>query len=74
MFFEKNVEWYASNRDLPAPAFCHLQLYTRWADVLPLVRRELASADVAMVGSYFPDGIAAMEAMLESEGFRPNVL
>lgn len=67
VFFEKDVEWYASNRDLPAPAFCDLKLYTQWADVLPTVRRELASADVAMVGSYFPDGIAAMEAMLESK-------
>ena len=67
MFFEKNVEWYASNRDLPEPGFCQLNLYTRWVDVLPLVRRELASADVAMVGSYFPDGIAAVEAMLDSK-------
>ncbi len=67
VFFEKDVEWYASNRDLPEPAFCDLKLYTRWADVLPLVRRELDSADVAMVGSYFPDGIAAMEAMLDSK-------
>ncbi len=66
VFFEKNVEWYASNRDLPEPGFCELKLYTRWRDVLPTVRRELASADVAMVGSYFPDGIAAMEAMLDS--------
>jgi spore maturation protein CgeB len=32
-----------------------------------LVRRELASADVAMVGLYFPDGIAAMEVMLDSK-------
>lgn len=66
VFFEKDVEWYASNRDLPKPGFCELKLYTRWVDVLPLVRHELASADVAMVGSYFPDGIAAMEAMLDS--------
>jgi spore maturation protein CgeB len=66
VFFEKDVEWYASNRDLPEPGFCELKLYTRWADVLPVVRRELASADVAMVGSYFPDGIAAMEEMLDS--------
>ncbi len=66
VFFEKDVEWYASNRDLPEPGFCELTLYTRWADVLPVVRRELASADVAMVGSYFPDGIAAMDAMLDS--------
>jgi spore maturation protein CgeB len=67
IFFEKDVEWYASNRDLPEPGFCSLNLYTRWTDVLPLVRRELASADVAMVGSYFPDGIAAMDVILDSK-------
>jgi spore maturation protein CgeB len=67
VFFEKDVEWYASNRDLPNPEFCDLKLYTNWSDVLPSVRRELASADVAMVGSYFPDGIAAMDAMFESK-------
>ena len=67
VFFEKDVEWYASNRDLPEPDSAQLNLYTRWTDVLPLVRRELASADVAMVGSYFPDGIAAMDAMLDSK-------
>ena len=66
VFFEKDVEWYASNRDLPQPAFCDLKLYTRWSDALPLVRRELASADVAMVGSYFPDGVAAIVEMLDS--------
>lgn len=67
VFFEKNVEWYASNRDLPEPDFCKLNLFTNWSDVLPLVQRELASADVAMVGSYFPDGIAAVEEMLDSK-------
>lgn len=67
VFFEKDVEWYASNRDLPNPEFCELKLYSRWADALPVVRGELNSADVAMVGSYFPDGIAAMEVMLDSK-------
>ena len=66
VFFEKDVEWYASNRDLPEPGFCELKLYTRWAEALPHVRRELRSADVAMVGSYFPDGIEAITEMLES--------
>ena len=66
VFFEKDVEWYASNRDLPEPGFCELRLYTRWAEALPQVRRELGSADVAVVGSYFPDGIAAIAEMLES--------
>jgi spore maturation protein CgeB len=67
VFFEKDVEWYASNRDLPEPGFCELKLYTHWADVLPIVRRELATADIAMVGSYFPDGIAAVDEMLDSK-------
>jgi spore maturation protein CgeB len=67
LFFEKEAEWYASNRDLPEPDFCELKLYDRWADVRPVVRRELADADVAMVGSYFPDGIAAIDEMLHSK-------
>src|SRR5208337_3397029 len=66
VFFEKDVEWYASNRDLPEPGFCELKLYMSWKDALPAVRCELAAADVAMVGSYFPDGVAAMAEMLDS--------
>jgi spore maturation protein CgeB len=66
VFFEKDMEWYRSNRDLPEPGFCELYLYTRWSDVLPLARHEMATADVVMVGSYFPDGIAAIDAMLDS--------
>ena len=27
IFFEKDQEWYASNRDMPAPAFCDLRVY-----------------------------------------------
>ena len=66
IFFEKDVEWYASNRDLPVPDFCHVRLYEHWADMLPQVRSELSDADVAMVGSYFPDGLLAMEEMRQS--------
>lgn len=60
-FFEKDVEWYASNRDLPNPDFCKVLLYERWDEILPAVRRELKDADVVVVGSYFPDGIAALD-------------
>lgn len=65
-FFERDSEWYASNRDLPHPDFCRVRFYTDWPEILPQVRRELHSADVAMVGSYFPDGISAIEEMAES--------
>ena len=66
VFFEKDVEWYSSNRDLPEPEFCRVRLYEEWDSVRELARRELADADVAMVGSYFPDGIKAIDLMLES--------
>ena len=64
VFFEKDVEWYASNRDLPDPGFCQLRLYDDWSEVLPRVRAQLRDADVAMVGSYFYDGVAAIDEML----------
>jgi spore maturation protein CgeB len=65
-FFEKDVEWYASNRDLPHPGFCDVQLYEDWEEILHRVRRELNDADVAVVGSYFPDGILALDEVADS--------
>lgn len=66
VFFEKDVEWYGSNRDMPEPPFCRVHLYEHWHDIVNLLRRELADADVAMVGSFFPDGTKAVDMMLES--------
>jgi spore maturation protein CgeB len=66
VFFEKDLEWYASNRDMPEPPFCRVHIYERWNDVVSLLRRELNTADVAMVGSFFPDGIQAIDEMLDS--------
>jgi len=66
VFFERDLEWYASNRDMPEPPFCHVHIYERWQQVRPLLRRELADADVAIVGSYFPDGTDAITEVLGS--------
>jgi len=66
VFFERNLEWYQNNRDLPHPPYCEVKLFEDWKAVLPEVRAELRDSDVAMVGSYFPDGIAALEEMLSS--------
>ena len=59
VFFERDQEWYASNRDLPEPDFCEVRLYADWTEVLLSARRTLKEADVAVLGSYFPDGIEA---------------
>ena len=66
VFFEKNVEWYESNRDLPDPEFVDLRLYEKWSAIVPEVLRELKGADVAVIGSYFPDGIAATDLVADA--------
>lgn len=66
VFFEKNVEWYESNRDLPAPEFVDLRLYENWSAIVSEVRREIKNANVAVIGSYFPDGVAATDLVADS--------
>jgi spore maturation protein CgeB len=66
VFFEHDTEWYANNRDLPQPDFCATIIFDKWTDVLPAARSELRDCDVAIVGSYFPDGIAAIHEVLDS--------
>lgn len=64
-FVEKDVEWYRSNCDLPRPDFCTVHRYTDW-DMESLRLLALArAADVIVIGSYFPDAVPAMEALLE---------
>jgi spore maturation protein CgeB len=66
IFFERDAEWYASNRDLPEPPFCKLELFDSWSTATRKVRQYLREADVGVVGSYFPDGIAAVDELLDS--------
>jgi spore maturation protein CgeB len=66
VFFERDVPYYAENRDLdqlPAPG--ELILYSDWSDAAAAGARHLADADTAMVTSYCPDGVAASELVLQ---------
>jgi spore maturation protein CgeB len=65
LFLERDVPWYASHRDLPRPSYCRVALYddisaltTRYAD-------DIAGADLVVVGSYVPEGIAVADRVLE---------
>lgn len=70
VFFERDVPYYAANRDLrEVPGGGRLQLYQSWADHLPVVRREIRDADVAIVTSYCVDALAAAEIIAESSAF-----
>ncbi len=66
VFFERDQEWYRSNRDLPGPPYCEVKIFDSWSEIRPSVRSELRDSDVAMVGSYVPDGIAALNEVLDS--------
>src|ERR687886_2179475 len=70
VFYERDVPYYAMNRDLWDIPGGELVLYPDWDGLEERAGRDLADADVAMVTSYCPDGIAATELLLEA----PRVL
>lgn len=57
LFLERDVPWYASNRDLPDPSFCRTELYPDTESLYADFAHEVAAADAVIVGSYVPDGI-----------------
>ncbi|MFL6194308.1 MAG: glycosyltransferase [Thermoanaerobaculia bacterium] len=67
VFFEKDVPYYALQRDLREMPGLDLRLYPGWEEILPAARRELADADAAMVTSYCPDGAAASDLVLSAD-------
>jgi spore maturation protein CgeB len=56
VFLERDVPWYAANRDLPAPPFCRTILYRDLAELERLGGGTVRQADAVIVGSYVPDG------------------
>ncbi len=66
-FIEKDVEWYRSNGDLPQPDFCTVHRYESWPVDAPRLLEIARNADVVVIGSYFPDAIAAAEALFAQD-------
>jgi spore maturation protein CgeB len=66
-FFEKDVPYYRTHRDLLNPEQYELCLYSDWNDVESDARQQLANADCAIVTSYCPDARAAAELVLDSK-------
>lgn len=58
LFLERDVPWYAANRDLPEPPWCHTILYRDLADLKKRCTAAVREADAVIIGSYVPDGIA----------------
>ena len=68
VFFERDVPYYAIHRDLRELPGTDLRLYPSWEEAFAAARREVADADAAMVTSYCPDGVAASELVLGTDG------
>ena len=70
VFFERDVPYYAAHRDLHELPGGKLILYRAWGEALAAARQEVSDADVAMVTSYCPDGVAAAELVWSSNALR----
>lgn len=57
LFLERDMPWYASNRDLPDPPFGRTELYSSLDELKIRFMREIRDADFVMVGSYVPEGV-----------------
>jgi spore maturation protein CgeB len=68
VFLERDLPWYADNRDLRRVSHVQIELYR---SVSELQRRHAATvrdADAVIVGSYVPEGIAVGEWVLRMAG------
>lgn len=61
LFLERDMPWYRDYRDLPRPPFGTTHLYDSVAALARQWRRPLRDADLVILGSYVPDGIAVAE-------------
>jgi spore maturation protein CgeB len=67
-FFERDAPYYAGARDLADVPGGELVIYPDWEAVRDRARRALRDADVAIVTSYCPDGIAAGDLVTSCDG------
>ncbi len=65
-FLERNLPWYADNRDLAAPPYARTHIYRGLADLRRRFAACVREADLVIVGSYVPDGIAVGEWVQET--------
>jgi spore maturation protein CgeB len=66
LFLERDMPWYANSRDLPNPDFCQTELYTSLADLQARFTEQVRAADLVMVGSYVPEGVAVGEWVVQT--------
>lgn len=61
MFLERDLPWYAQNRDMPEPPFASTSVYDSLEELRTRHEGHVRDADMVIVGSYVPEGIAVGE-------------
>lgn len=68
LFLERDVPWYAAQRDLPDPPYGTTRLYAGLEELYDRWTFEIRGADLVVVGSFVPDGLAVGEWVLRHAG------
>ena len=68
LFLERDVPWYAARRDLPAPPWGTTALYGSLDELRRRFADDVQNADLVVVGSYVPEGMAVAEWVLDASG------
>ncbi len=56
LFLERDVPWYAAQRDMRAPPWGRTCLYQSLEELRETAEEEVAGADLVLIGSYVPEG------------------
>jgi spore maturation protein CgeB len=64
LFLERDTPWYAAQRDMPEPSWGRTALYGSLEE-LEEHAGDVAAADLVVVGSYVPEGVAVAEWVLD---------
>jgi spore maturation protein CgeB len=56
LFLERDLDWYADNRDLPQPPYGQTEIYQNLGELKTRFAEEVREADLVVVGSFVPQG------------------
>ncbi|MFP4469507.1 MAG: glycosyltransferase [Bacteroidales bacterium] len=67
-FLERDVPWYASQRDMKSAGYCNIFLYQSLEQLKSEFREKVAEADLVVVGSYVPEGVEVGKWVTDTAG------
>jgi spore maturation protein CgeB len=67
-FLERDVPWYADQRDFTTSDYCTIHLYSDLDDLKKNHHQTVRNADLVMVGSFVPEGVKVGQWVLETAG------